>query len=312
MVSNIQKDVKSSSAFDRHGQIRCGTLSVSDLDISLALYEKYLRLDLVERGQVSAELASCWGAEKVVGAPFAVLQPQSGSQSFLRLIEASEPESYTPAKSLGWNAFEISVKDVFSLADDLENSEFEVVGPPKLVDGFTSFIPMQVFGPDGEVLFLNQVNHSDDDTDLPLAESTVDEIFIVVVASPDSRKSAEEHVQFLNLDEAATHSLRYSLINRAFDLPMSTLQTITMVQKGRMPFSQIDQYPSNAEIRPRQPGHLPMGNAMVSVMVESIEELPIQDKTLGPVTRPDGEIYQGRKTQVIQGTASELIELIEL
>jgi hypothetical protein len=40
--------------------------------------------------------------------------------------------------------------------------------------------------------------------------------------------------------------------------------------------------------------------------------LPITDKGIGPATHLGGVIYQGRKTQVIRGSASELIELIEI
>lgn len=299
------------TSFDRHGQIRCGTVSVANIEKSVALYRDYLHLQVVEDGSINSMQALAWGLSGSIGARYVVLQPASQAPSFIRLIEVAITPSYVPAKSLGWNAFEITVRDVFSLAEQLESSDFKIVGPPKLVDGFTSFIPMQVIGPDGEVLFLNQVNHSDEDTDLPIAQSEVDELFIVVVASADREASVQDHMK-LGFDRGATHQLRYGLINRAFGLPAETQQTITMVQPGRMPFAQIDQYPENYEIRPQQPDGLPIGNSMVSVMVDSIDALPVSDLAVGPAQYLEGIIYQGRKTQVIKGSASELIELIEI
>lgn len=300
------------TTFDRHGQIRCGTISVTNIERSKSLYCDYLSLQVVEEGRIDDVQAMAWGMADVLGARYVVLQPQSKVPSFLRLVEVSVCGSYTPAKCLGWNAFEISIRDVFSLAEQLENSGFTIVGPPKLVDGFTSFIPMQVVGPDGEVLFLNQVNHSDEDADLPLAQCAVDQLFIVVVASPDRETTVREYTECLSLERAATHQLRYSLVNRAFDLPAETKQTITMVQSGRIPFAQVDQYPANHEIRPRQQGGLPVGNSMVSVMVDRIDDLAIDGRLLGASVGLEGAIYQGRRTQLIRGSASELIELIEI
>ena len=302
----------SATSFDRHGQIRCGTISVANIKASTALYRDYLHQQVVEEGRIDATQTATLNMPAALNARYVVFQPKSEVPSFLRLIEVPIANSYPPARTLGWNAFEISVRDVFSLEVELEDSDFDVIGPPKLVDGFTSFIPMQVVGPDGEVLFLNQVNHSDDATDLPLAQCEVDQFFIAVVASPNRETSVQEYVKSLNLDRGTTHQLRYSLINRAFDLPDDTQQTITLIQNKRLPFAQIDQYPENYEIRPQQQDGLPAGNSMVSVMVKNIDELPITDRVIGPAKHLGGVIYQGRKTQVIRGSASELIELIEI
>ncbi|MFK7888310.1 MAG: hypothetical protein AB8G16_15730 [Gammaproteobacteria bacterium] len=181
-----------------------------------------------------------------------------------------------------------------------KDTAFDIVGPPRPVDGFTGFIPMQVFGPHGEVLFLNQVNHSDEDVDLPKTKCVVGEIFIVVLATRDRASSVAEYVQRLQLDEAATHSFRYSMLNRAFGLPAATTQTITMVQNGRSPLAQIDQY------------WLPAGNAMVSILVDDLDALSIDQMVVGPELSPSSYLYGGRRTRVVRGGASELIELIEI
>jgi hypothetical protein len=298
--------------FTSHGQIRCGTISVTDLNKSLVLYREFLGYQPIEQGQLDRHIAELWGLPNMEGAAYVVLQAASGGPSLLRLIEVPAIDNFVPATSYGWSAFEITVADVFKLAEKLEKSDFKIIGPPKLVDGFTSFIPMQVFGPDGEILFLNQVNHSDEDADLPIAQCSVDQLFIVVLAALNREAAATEYQQLLALDRVATHHLRYSLINRAFDLPMDTQQSITMMQKGRSTFAQIDQYPIQAVARPCHEGWLPPGNSMVSVLVDNLDELPIRDKIVSPPSVPNGVIYQGRNTVLIKGTVSECIELIQI
>lgn len=304
--------MSAATQFDSHGQIRCGTISVSNLGKSLALYCDYLDFAPIEQGQLDGKLASLWGLPKMTGAAYVVLQAQSGGPALLRLIEVPNTSHFTPATTFGWAAFEISVADVFSLAEKLAGSEFKIVGPPKLVDGFTSFIPMQVYGPDGEILFLNQVNHSDEDADLPIAKCNVDQLFIVVLAALDREASVTDYQVDLMLDRAATHHLRYSLLNRAFKLPMDTQQIITMIQKDRATFAQIDQYPPQAQKRPCHDGWLPPGNSMVSLLVDNIDELPIADKIISPPSALNGTVYQGRKTALIRGSAEEYIELIQI
>lgn len=297
-----------------HGHIACGTISVGDLDRAVASYQSSLTQAVVETGTLDAAHVAAWGLSAVQGARYAILQapgqPAMRTGSQLRLIEVPAT-AHTPARSLGWNAFEITVDDVFGLAQRLEQSAFQVVGPPKHVDGFTSFVPMQVFGADGEVLFLNQVFHSDADTDLPLAQSAVGELFIVVLASPDRQRSANQYAQALDMDIAGTHELRYSLINRAFGFDPQTLQTITMVQKARRPFLQADQYPKSAEPRRRPIDGLPMGNAMVSVRVDCIDRARNGFAVLGSVERLPGALYRDRRVLLVQGLAGELLELIE-
>jgi hypothetical protein len=300
------------SKSEQHGQIRCGTISVSDLGKSLKLYRDYLDFALIETGQLDIRLAALWGLPNMRGAKYVVLQASAGGPALLRLIEVPKMANFVPATSYGWSAFEITVADVFALAIKLTNSEFNIVGPPKCVDGFTSFIPMQVIGPDGEILFLNQVNHSDADADLPIATCSVDQLFIVVLAAKDRELSALEYQHNLALDRAGTYHLRYSLINRAFNLPVETAQTITMMQKGRTPFAQIDQYPAQAEVRPVHSGWLPPGNSMVSILVDNIEQLPIADKMCSSPGNLTSVVYQGRKTALIRGAVSECIELIEI
>ena len=294
-----------------HGQIKCGTISVSNMQSALDRYTGFLAQQIVEESEIDLGLAEAWGVPAMAGCKTALLKPNASDSSYLRLVELPEYPRFEPARTFGWSAFEISVKNVFELATALQSSDFDIVGPPKHVDGFTSFIPMQVIGPDNEILFLNQVVHSEEDVDLPLAESEVDRLFIAVLASADREAAVKSYVADLDMDEKATHTFRYSLINRSFGFPEETNQTITMIQKGRRAFAQIDQYPGQAQVRPQKNGLLPPGNSLLSVVVDDIDALPIADKLISPPQRHKGSLYEGARSAVFRGPDTELIELIE-
>ena len=293
-------------------QIKCGSLLVNDLQVSTKLYSELLEQEIVEQGELSEILATSWGAPRLAGAKTCLLQPKSKADSYIRLIQS--PDIVTPiphATSYGWTAFEICVEDVFALADKLQGSGFSIVGPPKHLDGMTNVIPMQVVGPDQEVLFLNQVLESDSHTDLPIAQSVVDRIFIAVLATNDRQSSVLDYAQQLACQEAGTYELRYSLINRAFDLDMETKHSLTLVQDGRKPLLEIDQYPAEAKERMVKPGNISHGNAIVSLLVDDLDTLPLRNKVSEHTVCAQGLLYEGRRSIMTRGAAGELLELIE-
>lgn len=55
--------------------LRAATLTVSDLERSIANYAKYFDYSVVERGDVPADLAASWQAPASAGLPYAVMQP---------------------------------------------------------------------------------------------------------------------------------------------------------------------------------------------------------------------------------------------
>ena len=296
-----------------HTKIRCGSLLVNDLDVSLALYRDVLEQNVVESGELSDKLANSWGAPRLSGAKTCLLQPKSGAQSYLRLIQS--PDKVTPiahATTYGWCAYEICVSDVFALAESLEGTYFKVVGPPKRMDNIANVIPMQVVGPDQEVLFLNQVLESDAHSDLPVAQCAVDQIFIAVLASNDRQKTVSNYVKELSGNEAGTYELRYSLINRAFGFDPEVTHKLTLVQDGRTPLLEIDQYPDMACSRKHAEGNLSHGNTMVSLVVNDLDELPLTNKLSEQPIYSDGLLYAGGRSIVLRGDCGEYLELIEL
>ncbi|MBX2846763.1 MAG: hypothetical protein KTR16_00470 [Acidiferrobacterales bacterium] len=299
-----------------HGQVRCGTLVVNDIDRSTDLYVNALSQKVIEQGVICSELADAWAAPDLADAKTCLLQPASydldASSTCLRLIQSPEHIEPIPhATTYGWCSYEISVQDVFLLAEKLNDTEFTIIGPPRRMDGISNVIPMQVVGPDQEVLYLNQILDSSAHADLARATCEVDQIFIVVLATENREAVVREYCQQFKYDHAESFDIRYTLINRAFGIDMETKHCLSVLQNGKMPVVEVDQYPAQAQQRPTPAASLPLGNAMVTLAVENLDDLPLwQPLTERPIQH-QGLLYQGSRSIVVRGSSNELIELIE-
>lgn len=295
----------------KHGQIMGGTVTTPDLAAALGDYRDTLGLRLVEQGALPADLAASWGCPASAGAAFALLQPQSGAPCHIRLVEQPAPEGFRPTTSFGWAAYEITVQDVEGWPRRLEGSGFAIAGAPKAIAGMPEFVPMQVIGRGHEMLYLNQVFADMAGTDLPKAQSPVDHIFILILATPDRAASIAFYRQALGLEATATFTIRYSMINKAFGFDEAHLTDLSMVQNGRLPVLEIDQYPPEAGPRPGDPQRLPAGNAMVTLACQSLDA--VNAPFLAPPAVREGPFYAGRRAATLRATpGSELVELIEI
>lgn len=296
--------------FDTHGRIKCGTINTPHYEASLRDYRERLEFGVAEEGRVSPELAALWGAPASAGMRTALLASSSGAGGFLRLVEGSPVPDYRPLRSFGWASWEMTCREVFALHDRIAGQGFEVIGPPKLVPGFDNFIPFQVTGRAGEVLYLNEVlNGSMSDLDLPDAGATVDFMFIAILAAPDRAAAVRFHVEALGFEEGQTYVIPYSVINNAFGLADDVTTAMTMTKVGRLPGSEVDQYPGATVERPVAPGELPPGNALLTFITDSLDK--VTAPFLAPPRTLDGPMYAGRRVACVRGAAGELIELIE-
>ncbi|MEY4269386.1 MAG: hypothetical protein RLZZ58_602 [Pseudomonadota bacterium] len=297
------------SAPPTHGQIIGGLSTTPDLAAALCDYRDVLGLRLVETGALDAGLAAAWGCPASAGAAMAVLQPQSGAPCYLRLVEAPLPPDFRPTTSYGWGAFELTVQDVYGWPDRLVGSGFTVVGPPRALEGMPHFVPMQVIGRGGEMLYLNEVFGDSAGSDLPRAGSPVDRIFICILAARDRADSVSWYADRIGLDAGETFNLAYSMINKAFGLPADYRSDLTMVQKGRMTILEVDDYPPVTLERPGPADALPAGNALVSLAVDCLDKLDLAWIT-PPLVHP-GALYGGRRSGTVRDPAGALLELVE-
>ena len=290
-----------------HGRILCGTATTPDLDAAIGDYAGTLGLRMVERGHVDDALATSWGAPASAGAATALLQPTSGEASFLRLVEQPVPADFKPTRTFGWAAFEFTVQGVYDWAERMGDTGFNIIGPPREIPGLPYFVAMQMLGRGREMVYLNEVRSDTPTSDLPRAICPVGPIFIVILACADRPAVLDWYRDRLSLDIGADYTIPYTMIARAFDLPLDSLFTITMAQKGRMPIVEIDGYPDAATVRAVDSGRLPPGNALVTL---AVERLPDLDWLAAPAVREDA-LYAGRRSATVCGPAGELLELVE-
>ena len=293
-----------------HGTILGGLSVVPDLDAALTGYRDVLKLDLVHSGPLPRDQAESWGAPASAGARHAVLQPKSGSDCWFRLVEQRDHPEFKPTTTFGWGAFECTVEDVFGWPARLAGSLFTTVGEPCALPGMDAFVPMQVLGTGREMVYLNEVFGDMANTDLPRARSLTDRIFIVILAAPDRAATCAWYRDRLGLDLGDTYELPYQMINSAFGLPADHISAITMVQAGRMPIVEVDDYPAAARPRARHKGMLPPGNALVTLAVRDLEAC-VADWIMPPEKR-QGPLYAGRRAATTVGLAGELLELVEV
>lgn len=289
--------------------LRAATLGVARIDAAIDRFDNWLDYRLIECAEVSAELAAALGAPGVEGLRQAVLRPASGRQTYLRLIEAPAPQRPALMASLGWTALEICVEDVHAAHRRFAEGPFEVIGPPSGIPGLPTIHPMQVEGPDGEVLFLTQILTRDPAEGLPIAQAPIDTLFIAVLACRDLAETAAWVEQALDAQVSPPVSIPYRTLSRAFGLPADHRHTIATASREGHIFLELDQYPANVAERGRSAHGLTHGVAMVTLQHPDLER--VREPWRVPPARRDGPIYEGRRAGVIATPEGMLIELVE-
>lgn len=290
--------------------LRCATHTVADLDATTARFAQWLDYSVVEQGEVPADLAAAWGTPASAGRRYAVCQPASKAEVFIRFVEGDPVPDYLPIRSFGWAAIEICVQDVLKVNERMltEGSPYPVIGPPTKIAGIDTIYPMQVRGPEQETLYFTEITTKAENSGLPKAGSLIDKVFILVLACPDMRATVEWFARTLKLDMTDPIAIRYSMISKAFDLPMSDLHEIVTAKWEGDVFLEFDQYPAGTVDRPTNPGALPPGVSICTIMHPAFDELGIE-WFAAPVVR-DGPLYAGRRVGVVKTPEGALLEIV--
>lgn len=289
--------------------LRAATVTVSDLGRTKRLYGEYFDYAVVEQGQVDESLARSWQAPKSAGQPFVVMQPSSGADIFLRFIEQAPVAGFKALRSYGWNAIEICVQDVMAVNARMLNSPFEIIGPPNKIPGLDAIHPMQVKGPDQEIVYLTQINDDLPEYNLPRAGSLIDKLFILVIGSSDMSRAAAWMQARCGLAFGREMEIPYTMIAKAYETPLDELHQICTLTHDKDVFLELDQYPDAAVQRPHHEGMLVPGCAIGTLFHPEFDRLP------GPwVTAPtprDGILYKGKRVGVLKDPDGTLIEMVE-
>lgn len=289
--------------------LRAATLTVADLKTSTANYGKFLDYSVVDEGVVSQDLADSWDAPNSAGLPYAVMQPSSGAEVYLRFIEQPPHPDFIPLRSYGWAAIEICVDDVLAANARMEDSPFEIIGPPREIEGLPAIHPMQVKGLDGEIVYLTQIHDDLPDYDLPRAASLIDKLFILVMACSDLDASLEWMKKHTGLEMGRDMEIVYTMIANAFDMPHEELHRICTMIHGRDVFLELDQYPEAAIPRPHHDGMLVPGCAIGTLWTPDFDAL--SGPWIVPPTLREGPIYKGKRVGVVKDLDGALIEIVE-
>lgn len=290
--------------------LRAATLTVADPGASAARYVEWLDYSIVERGSLSTDLAAAWGAPESAGRDYVVLKPSSGAEVFLRFVAGDAVADYRPLRTYGWAAIEICVQDVLKVNERMLNSPFEIIGPPREIDGLPAIYPMQVKGPDGEIVYLTQIRSDLPAFDLPRAASLIDKLFILVLACSNMDASIEWFEKAVGLSLGRKMDIVYTMLGNAFNLPMEQLHTISTVVHERDVFLELDQYPDAATPRPAHAGQLPPGIAICTLSHPDLST--VKGEWITPPIRRDGAVYGGQLTGTLRAPDGTLVELVQL
>ncbi|MEM8985932.1 MAG: VOC family protein [Pseudomonadota bacterium] len=289
--------------------LKAATLSVSNLDRSVALYSGWLDYTTVEKGTVTDDLAAAWGAPAAAGRRTAVMAPASGADIFIRFVEADPVATFKPLTTYGWAAIEICVRDVLSVASRMERSPFKIIGPPREIEGLDAIYPMQVMGPDGEVVYLTQIRSNLPAYRLPRAKSMIDHLFILVLGCSDMRASIKWFEDAVGLGLGRVMDIEYTMLAKAFGTPLDELHTISTVIHDKDVFLELDQLPDVAGPRPGPKDALPPGVAMATLKAPDFDAIA-GDWAAPPAAR-DGAIYGGGRSGTLIAPDGTRVEIVE-
>ncbi len=290
--------------------LRAATLTSPDPQAAARRYAEWLDYTVVESGEVDAAQAAAWAAPAMAGAAFTVCRPASGAQVYLRFVEGAAPVDYRPLRTFGWAAIEISVTDTLAVAERMARSPFEIIGPPRELDGMPEIFPMQVRGPDDEIVYLTQIRAQPSGVRLATAQAPIDRLFILVLACADLGETRRWAVETLGLSCGPEVSIRYTMISKAFDLPPEQKHAIATAGDALDVFLELDQYPPAARPRPTVAGALPPGVSVATLLHPDLDR--VAAPWLSEPSPRDGALYEGRRTGVLRTPDGALLELVSL
>lgn len=289
--------------------LRAATLTVSDLQRSIDLYTHYFDYRVVEDGPLRQELAESWGTPASAGRDMAVLQPSSGAEIYIRFVEQPPVAGFEALRSYGWNAIEICVTDVLAANERMLESPFEIIGPPREIDGLPAIYPMQVKGPDEEIVYLTQIRDDLPAFDLPRATTLIDKLFILVMGCSDMDAANRWIADHCGLQMGRDMEIVYTMLAKAYGTPEDELHRISTMVHGRDVFLEVDQYPDASIVRPRHEGMLVPGCAVGTLWHPDFGSL--RGPWITPPVARDGVIYKGKRTGTMAGPDGTLIEIVE-
>ncbi|MDX2143750.1 MAG: VOC family protein [Rhodospirillaceae bacterium] len=287
-------------------RIKMATVGVPDVTAAAAWYSTWLSYVPQGMGKIGKDLAASWGTPAMAGRRQILLQPESGADVFVRLVEIDPVPDYQPLRGYGWNAIELVVENADALQRRLEGTSVQIIGKADALAAGSPIKAMQVLGPGGEVIYLT--SHSGDraKSNHPVPRSAIDRPFIMVVAGPDVGALKSFYRDTFSLGDQGDLKFTVGVLSDALGLPAThifDLSVLVLAEQGNK--LELDGLPPPAGPRPRNAGQLPPGVAMTTFSVSSLSSID------APFIAPPRALYAGVRAATLVGPAGELIELIE-
>ncbi len=292
-------------------RLKINTVAAPDISLIESWYTEWLGYTVCERGTISAALAASWGAPAMANRPYILMQPESGEDVFIRVCEIDAVPGYKPMNTLGWNAFEIIVDDVYAINERILKSPFKVIGEPASLGGDLDFIhAMQIEGPAGDVLYLTCDRVRAADSLLPPPGAFVGRPFIVILAGHGVDKTQGYYSKTFGMKRDTDMQTTIGVIADAQGLPKNhvfDMGFMALADTGN--FIEFDGYADSFGPRPQHEDQLPPGCSTVSVTVSDLEALDLD--YVGDAVSDPSIAYGGKKCRTTIGPVGELLELIE-
>ncbi len=284
------------------------TISVSNLGQVESAWKEQFEYRTLESGTVSTEQASYWQAPAMEGNDYLIMETRNQAPVYIRFVENELVADYNPMTSHGWNATELLATNVDTIAANMEDSDFDVIGAPKdLWPAPDAPRVMQAIGPGKELLYITVNNQAAGALgiadNMPLTERP----FIMVLGGPSMADFNTFYKDTLGLKVGASNPFKITTISKANGLNIETTYPLAMAYSAPGYMIELDELPDAIGPRTVAEGYLPPGVAMVSFNSDGI------DADVDWVTEPlalAGFPYNGRKAGILRGPAGELIEVI--
>lgn len=287
----------------RLGGIACVTVRTPDLAAAEDAYGRHLGYQAIDRQPITLAQAEIWGRPALAGKRCLLMAPPAGDDCVFRFVEAPADPGYRAFTRHGWNAAEIIVSHVDSLAEKLANSPFEMVAPPMDLSFCSDIRAMQIRGPGGEILYLTEFKRPVPGLDAPPARCAVDRVFIVIVGGASLDQIQEFYATRFSVPRAPAMESRVQTMALEFGLPREHRFRLAALPLGDRCYIEADEMPAAAMAMAPDESALPPGISLVSFRGGLPASLAPPPATGAP--------YRGAAgVTCVRGAAGELLEII--
>ena len=296
-------------------RIEIATHCVPELRACVPVYRDLLDYRLVDAGALPDSLTSAWSTPGMTGMPYALLQPASGAEVYLRFIETGRAGGYWPPVTQGWIATEMLCTDPDAVAEKLAGDRHRgaftrIGGPADLYPSPKSARALQTAGPAGELMYFTRILPGGSRFGLHGATSFVDRPFIMVVGGTSLADLEAFYGDALGLKIWPQDPFLIRQMSRVLGVAENTAYPISIARiPGRAFLLELEELPPYIERRTVPDGQLPEGLAMVGFASAPLDELNLDYRAVPRAV--DLPPYGGRLVAVTEGPAGEWLELID-